>query len=52
VLKDGILHAQAAAGIVADSVLESEWQETESKARAMIRAAELAEDGLMPGPAI
>lgn len=50
VLKDGILHAQAAAGIVADSVLESEWQETESKARAMIRAAELAEDGLDPGP--
>jgi anthranilate synthase component 1 len=46
VLKDGMLHVQAAAGIVADSVLENEWQETESKARAMIRAAELAETGL------
>jgi anthranilate synthase component I len=46
VLKDGLLHAQAGAGIVADSVLENEWQETESKARALIRAAELAEAGL------
>lgn len=49
VLKDGLLHAQAGAGIVADSVLENEWQETESKARALIRAAELAENGLNPG---
>ncbi len=46
VLKDGLLHAQAAAGIVADSILENEWLETENKARAMIRAAELAEQGL------
>jgi anthranilate synthase component 1 len=46
VLKDGILHAQAAAGIVADSILENEWLETENKAKAMIRAAELAESGL------
>jgi anthranilate synthase component 1 len=46
VLKDGLLHAQAAAGIVADSILENEWLETENKARAMIRAAELAENGL------
>ncbi len=46
VLKDGVLHAQAAAGIVADSILENEWLETENKARAMIRAAELAENGL------
>ncbi len=37
---------QAAAGIVADSVPESEWQETENKARALIRAAELAQAGL------
>jgi len=47
VLKDGVLHAQAAAGIVADSILENEWLETENKARAMIRAAELAENGLV-----
>ncbi len=46
VLKDGLLHAQAAAGIVTDSILENEWLETENKARAMIRAAELAENGL------
>jgi anthranilate synthase component I len=51
VLKDGMLHAQAAAGIVADSILENEWLETENKARAMIRAAELAENGLIQGDA-
>ncbi len=46
VLKDGILHAQAAAGIVADSVPESEWNETNIKARALLRAAEMASAGL------
>ncbi|PKO83556.1 MAG: anthranilate synthase component I [Betaproteobacteria bacterium HGW-Betaproteobacteria-11] len=46
IVKDGLLHAQAAAGIVADSIPENEWQETENKARALIRAAELAEAGL------
>ncbi|MEA5098311.1 MAG: anthranilate synthase component I family protein, partial [Burkholderiaceae bacterium] len=46
VLKDGMLHVQAAAGIVADSVPESEWQETENKARAVLRAAEQVQDGL------
>ncbi|MEY2682079.1 MAG: hypothetical protein RIQ66_640, partial [Pseudomonadota bacterium] len=48
VLKDGLLHVQAAAGIVADSIPENEWLETENKARAVIRAAELAEQGLDP----
>lgn len=42
VIKDGVMHVQAGAGVVADSVPESEWQETLSKARALIRAAELA----------
>ena len=42
VVKDGQIHVQAGAGIVADS----EWQETQSKARAMLRAAEMAEGGL------
>jgi anthranilate synthase component 1 len=42
VLKDGQLHVQAAAGIVADSDPQSEWQETRHKARAILRAAELA----------
>jgi len=45
VIKDKMLYAQAAAGIVADSVPESEWQETEIKARAVLRAAEQVEDG-------
>jgi anthranilate synthase component I len=39
------LYVQAAAGIVADSVPELEWQETEAKARALLRAAELVEEG-------
>ena len=39
IVKDGTLHVQAAAGIVADSVPRSEWQETQDKARALIRAA-------------
>ncbi len=46
VIKDGHLHVQAGAGIVADSDPSSEWQETENKARAVLRAAELAEQGL------
>ena len=46
IIKNGVLHVQAAAGIVADSIPESEWQETENKARALLRAAELAEAGL------
>ncbi len=46
VIKDGMLHVQAAAGIVADSVPQNEWQETENKARAVLRAAEQAQEGL------
>ncbi|HKC43006.1 MAG TPA: anthranilate synthase component I [Burkholderiales bacterium] len=46
VVKDGMLHIQAAAGIVADSVPESEWNETNIKARALLRAAEMATAGL------
>ena len=46
VIKDGQLHVQAGAGIVADSDPTSEWIETQSKARAVLRAAELAENGL------
>jgi anthranilate synthase component 1 len=45
IVKDNTLYVQAAAGIVADSVPELEWQETEAKARALIRAAELVEEG-------
>jgi anthranilate synthase component 1 len=46
VIKDGVLHIQAGAGIVADSVPESEWQETMDKGRAMFRAVAMAEKGL------
>ena len=46
VVKDGRLHAQAGAGIVADSSPEAEWQETRSKARSILQAAEIAETGL------
>ena len=46
VIKDGRLFVQAGAGIVADSVPESEWTETQNKARAILRAAELAQAGL------
>lgn len=45
VIKDKTLHIQAGAGIVADSVPESEWNETMNKARAMFRAVALAEAG-------
>ena len=45
IVKDGLLHVQASAGVVADSVAELEWQETEAKARALLRAAELVEEG-------
>jgi anthranilate synthase component 1 len=45
VIKDKTLYVQAGAGIVADSVPENEWQETRNKARAVLRAAELAQAG-------
>jgi anthranilate synthase component I len=46
VIKDGQLHVQAAAGVVADSQHELEWLETNNKARALLRAAEWVERGL------
>ena len=42
VVKDGTMYVQAAAGIVADSDPESEYEETRQKARALFRAAEEA----------
>ncbi|MGY4831158.1 anthranilate synthase component I [Sphaerotilaceae bacterium SBD11-9] len=45
IVKDNTLYVQAAAGVVADSVPELEWKETEAKARALLRAAELVEEG-------
>lgn len=46
VIKNNMLHVQAGAGIVADSVPHSEWVETQNKARAVLRAAELVQAGL------
>lgn len=46
VLKDGQVHVQAGAGVVADSVGSAEWDETNKKALAIIKAVELASQGL------
>ena len=45
IVQNNTLYVQAAAGVVADSIPEMEWRETEHKARALIRAAELVEEG-------
>ena len=47
IIKNETLYVQAAAGVVADSVPELEWAETEAKARALLRASELVEEGLL-----
>ena len=46
VLKDGVLYAQAGGGIVHDSSPGGEWQETLNKLRAVLRAAEMVQQGL------
>ena len=46
VIKDKILHIQAGAGIVADSVPACEWDETMNKGRAIFQAVTLAGKGL------
>ena len=46
VIKDATLYVQAGAGIVADSAPASEWVETQNKARAVLRAAEMVLAGL------
>ena len=46
VLKDGELHIQVGAGVVADSVPALEWKETLNKARAILRAAAMVEAGV------
>jgi anthranilate synthase component 1 len=46
VIKNNMLYSQAGAGIVADSVPASEWTETQNKARAVLRAAEMVQAGL------
>ena len=46
VVRKDTLYVQAGGGIVHDSVPESEWQETLSKVRAVLRAAEMVQRGL------
>ena len=46
VIKDGSVHIQAGAGVVADSVPQLEWEETLNKGRAVFRAVAMAEKGL------
>ena len=46
VIRDGVLHSQAGAGVVADSDPNAEWKETEAKARAVLMAADLVQGGL------
>lgn len=49
IIKNKTLYVQAGAGIVADSIPQSEWDETQNKARAVIRAAEMVLAGLDTG---
>ncbi len=46
VIRNGVLHSQAGAGVVADSDPTAEWKETEAKARAVLLAADLVQGGL------
>jgi anthranilate synthase component 1 len=46
VVKDKVAYIQAGGGVVADSVPAMEYQETVNKAKAMMRAVEMAEEGL------
>jgi anthranilate synthase component 1 len=50
VIKDGVLHIQAGAGIVHDSIPASEWEETMNKGRAVFRAVAMVEAGLERDP--
>ena len=49
VIKDSRLYVQAGAGVVADSVPRLEWEETLNKARAIVRAVQLADEQLELG---
>ncbi|MEJ2326348.1 MAG: anthranilate synthase component I [Chromatiaceae bacterium] len=48
-IRDGTLHIQAGAGIVADSQPDLEWKETMNKGRAIFRAVAMAEAGIDRG---
>jgi len=46
VIKDNMLYVQAGAGIVADSLPNNEWVETQNKAKAILKASELVQSGI------
>lgn len=46
VIKDNLLHIQAGAGIVHDSIPRNEWDETMNKGRAIFRAVAMVEAGI------
>ena len=46
VIRNNTLYVQSGGGIVADSEEEAEWQETQNKARAVLRAAQMVQEGL------
>lgn len=46
IIKDGKVYVQAGAGIVADSEPDREYMETVNKAKGMMKAVEMAEEGL------
>ncbi|HLR16328.1 MAG TPA: chorismate-binding protein [Alcanivoracaceae bacterium] len=52
IIKEGRLYLQAGAGVVADSVAESEWQETLNKGRAIFAAVNMVLRGLTPEQAV
>jgi anthranilate synthase component 1 len=45
-IKDGVAHVQAGGGVVYDSVPEKEYEESRNKAKAALRAIEMAQEGL------
>ncbi|WP_179999025.1 anthranilate synthase component I [Acinetobacter sp. YH12239] len=47
VIRENKVYVQAGAGLVADSNPDSEWNETQIKARAVIKAVELSSNGLI-----
>jgi anthranilate synthase component 1 len=50
IIKDGMLYVQAAAGVVADSVPEMEWRETEAQGARAAARRELVEEGWNESP--
>jgi anthranilate synthase component 1 len=50
IVKDGVAHVQAGAGIVADSVPAREYEETRDKAAALLRAIDLAHEAFADTP--